>query len=299
MRRAGINIFGTSFLDLLSGALGAVIILFIIVPKMSQADADLIHKAQEIEKLALDIDQIVERIENSVPKDVLQSIDEELDEFRQDVADLQVRINQLEDDIASVQSRNAALEATVAEQQTELERLREQLGAAKAKLKEKEDAERTANTVEKTLGVFAQFGILCRWEELDVDVDMGVQKFGQDAEHCWRMYPSKPWGILGEDVRERVDDDKERFELFYVPRIYPEEYTLWVNIYEGSQSFRANVKVVMIFHPGKPDEQRHEIGPVALSGTGTRCVVTFRLTDYGFEMLPHREPQWGEGRVVK
>ena len=35
MARKEINIFGTSFLDLLSGALGAVIILFIIVPKMS------------------------------------------------------------------------------------------------------------------------------------------------------------------------------------------------------------------------------------------------------------------------
>lgn len=34
MARREINIFVTSFLDLLSGALGAVIILFIIVPKI-------------------------------------------------------------------------------------------------------------------------------------------------------------------------------------------------------------------------------------------------------------------------
>ena len=191
------------------------------------------------------------------------------------------------------------MEAVVEKQQEELERLRQQLGEAKDKLKEKEDAGRTASTVEKTLGVFAQFGILCRWEELDADIDMGVQKFGADPEQCWRMYPSKPWGILGEDVRERVEGDKERFELFYVPQIYPEVYTLWVNVYEGSKVNHAEARLTMIFHPGKPDEQRHEIGPVPLRGPELRCVATFRLSDYGFELLPHREPFWGEGRVVK
>ncbi len=35
MARKEINVFGTSFLDLLSGALAAVIILFVIVPKLS------------------------------------------------------------------------------------------------------------------------------------------------------------------------------------------------------------------------------------------------------------------------
>ena len=37
MARKEINIFGTSFLDLLCGALAAVIILFVIVPKQSQS----------------------------------------------------------------------------------------------------------------------------------------------------------------------------------------------------------------------------------------------------------------------
>lgn len=299
MRRAGIGIFGTSFLDLLSGALGAVIILFIIVPKMSQADAELMDKVRAIEELALDIDQIAAQIENSVPEAVLDKVKDELDNLKQTVADLQRQIDQLEEDLERVQSRNAALEAVVEKQQEELERLRQQLGEAKDKLKEKEDAGRTASTVEKTLGVFAQFGILCRWEELDADIDMGVQKFGADPEQCWRMYPSKPWGILGEDVRERVEGDKERFELFYVPQIYPEVYTLWVNVYEGSKVNHAEARLTMIFHPGKPDEQRHEIGPVPLRGPELRCVATFRLSDYGFELLPHREPFWGEGRVVK
>ena len=122
MRRAGIGIFGTSFLDLLSGALGAVIILFIIVPKMSQADAELMDKVRAIEELALDIDQIAAQIENSVPEAVLDKVKDELDNLKQTVADLQRQIDQLEEDLERVQSRNAALEAVVEKQQEELER---------------------------------------------------------------------------------------------------------------------------------------------------------------------------------
>ena len=38
MAKKDINIFGTSFLDLLSGALASVIILFVIVPKKTSSD---------------------------------------------------------------------------------------------------------------------------------------------------------------------------------------------------------------------------------------------------------------------
>ena len=48
MQRKEINIFSISFLDLLSGALGAVLILFIIIPKMTFEQQDAISQLEEL-----------------------------------------------------------------------------------------------------------------------------------------------------------------------------------------------------------------------------------------------------------
>lgn len=304
MTRKEINIFGTSFLDLLSGALAAVIILFIIVPKGMQEDPELIKQVQELKTVTNDVKEAIEKIKNSVPKEIFEKIRKEIEIANTKLAELNGKIEKLEEDIKKISSENTALKEKVKQQQEEIETLKRQIKELMATLnaeKEKnEEANSIANTVEKTLGVFAKFGVLCKWNETDADVDMGVQKFGQPREQCWRNYPSKKWGILGEDVRERVDEDsKERFELFYVPRIYPDEYTVWIDIYENSVSDHANVTCIFIFHPGKNDEIKKEIGPIAISKGYNKLVATFRLSNSGFEFVSLREPIWGTGRVEK
>lgn len=312
MARKEINIFGTSFLDLLSGALGAVIILFIIVPKMTQTDMELLDRVKQVELLAGEVEELVDRLENSIPKDLMQEIEFELSELRSKIQELQNRVSELTLDVKRLNDENIELKEQVAQQQELIAELQQRLEEAELRAKESENRarvaerelehsqeSRTVNSVEQVLGVFSKFGILCRWKQTDVDVDLGVQRFGSDPEHCWRMYPSKKWGILGEDVRERGFDEAERFELFYVPEIYPETYTAWVDIYNGSSGTRAVIDATLIFHPGKPDEQRYSVPQFELSGSSSHCFVTFRLSDSGFEVLPHREPIWGEGVVVK
>lgn len=299
MARKEINIFGTSFLDLLSGALAAVIILFVIVPKMTREEVEILQKVKDIEVIAADVEVLLEKIKNSVPKEVLASLEEEMDRLRAHIEELQRKLTELEEEARQITRERDELRKTVKEQQEEMERLKARLAELEAKAEEAKEKERTANTVEKTLGVFARFGILCKWEETGTDVDMGVQRFGMQPEQCWRMYPSKKWGILGQDVRERTVGEEERFELFYVPEIYDDVYTFWVNVYEHSGGGSANVTCIMIFHPGEPDEQRREIGPVYITKGGNKCVATFRLNELGFELLPHREPLWGNGKVIK
>ncbi|NDV57873.1 hypothetical protein [Bacteroides sp. 519] len=299
MARKEINIFGTSFLDLLSGALGAVIILFIIVPKMTQENVELIKKVKEIEVIASDVEELLEKVKNSVPTEVFNTLKEEMETIKSKMSELKNKLAELEKEIQQITEENRTLKETVQTQQEEIEKLKAKLAEMTTRATEAEEKNKPANTVEKTLGVFAKFGILCKWEESNTDVDMGVQRFGMSPEQCWRMYPSKSWGILGEDVREREISDQERFELFYVPQIYPDEYTVWINIYKKSSGTNANVTCILIFHPGKPDEQRKEIGPIYLSSRTTKCVVSFRLSNFGFEIISHREPQWGEGEVIK
>ena len=199
----------------------------------------------------------------------------------------------------TMQDENAELKQQLEEKDLELERLRQLVSETAEQLEQAKERNSAANTVEKTLGVFAKFGVLCRWDEMDADVDIGVQKYGSSPDHCWRMYPSKPWGILGEDVRERDIDENERFELFYVPKIYPDIYTVYARVYEGSRGLSANLSTVLIFHPGKDDETRYEVPSVAVNKRKNTWFVTFRLTEYGFEILPLREPIWGDGKVIK
>lgn len=298
MARKEINIFGASFLDLLSGALGAVIILFIIVPKMTQENIDAIEKVKKIESVIENIDTTIEEIINMIPKEEYELIKEQFDNLKDKVNQLTEEIAELEQEIIKVQQENVQLkedlkdkDKMIAELQAELERLRE-------KLNQEEEKNKAINNVEQTLGVFAKFGIIASWDELDTDVDMGVQNFN-NGEQVWRMHANKNWGILGQDVRERVDDGEQHFELFYVPEIKDGVYTAWVNIYENSRCKTATMKCIMIFHPGEPDEYRKELPQFTLKSGANNCFVTFRLSESGFEILPHREPLWGDGKVIK
>lgn len=299
MARREINIFGTSFLDLLSGALGAVIILFIIVPKMTRAEQDVLKKVQELEVVAGNIYDVLTKLENSVPKEYLEKIKTDLDQLKNHSETLQKELGELKEQVRNLQDENEELKRSIIEKDIELEELREKVSDTAKQLERAKQRNSAANTVEKTLGVFAKFGVLCRWEETDSDVDIGVQKYGSSPDQCWRMHPSKTWGILGEDVRERDFDENERFELFYVPKIVPDVYTVFAKVYDGSRGTNANIAATLIFHPGKEDESRYEIPSVPVSKQKNTWFVTFRLTDIGFEILPLREPIWGGGKVIK
>lgn len=299
MARKEINIFGTSFLDLLSGALAAVIILFIIVPKMTSSDEVVLEKIQEIRAITADLDDAIERIKDSVPKDVYDQIEENLKKLSDKIKTLDKKIEELEVQLKQLASENEELKHQLSEIKDENVQLKQQLEQLKQQLHENEQNNSTANTIEKTLGVFAKFGILCRWNEAETDVDLGVQSFNTPESQVWRMHPSKPWGILGEDVRERTSDTEERFELFYVPEINPGEYTAWVNVYNGSRGSTANVSCILIFHPNESDEVRQEIPTFSISKGVNKCFVTFRLTNNGFTIISHREPIWGTGVVTK
>lgn len=83
MTRKEINIFGTSFLDLLSGALAAVIILFVIVPKGQQQPREEPQPR-----------------ENTVPEEEYRQLQSQLQESQQ-------RVEQLERQVAELQRQNS------------------------------------------------------------------------------------------------------------------------------------------------------------------------------------------------
>lgn len=306
MSRREINIFGTSFLDLLSGALAAVIILFVIVPKKAQADIDVLNEVQELQTVANDVKDAIEKIKSSIPKEVFEKVKEDIDRANKKIIELQNRVNNLEQKIRELTNENVSLKEKVVAQQAEIEQLKKQLAELTKTLNEEkeknEKANSTATALEKTLGVFAKFGIICKWDEMDADVDMGVYKFEVLEGHCWWNDRTRPWGTLGEDLRERerLAGDKELFELFYSPKIYYGEYTMYSEIYKRSKARSAKVTFILLYHPGKPDEIKKEFKHIEI-GKSTKLICSFKLSEKGFEILPGdpKDPKWGTSNPDK
>ena len=81
MANKEINIFSTSFLDLLSGALAAVLILFIIVPKLTKEQDNSLKELEELKEEVGDLKDLMEQIRNSVPAEIFEEIQAKLDEL--------------------------------------------------------------------------------------------------------------------------------------------------------------------------------------------------------------------------
>jgi hypothetical protein len=72
--RKEINVFSVAFLDLLSGALAAVIILFVIVPKLSSEDIPIVEEMKGLDMTVDEINDLLEKIQSTMPVAIFDSI---------------------------------------------------------------------------------------------------------------------------------------------------------------------------------------------------------------------------------
>jgi len=269
MARKEINIFGTSFLDLLSGALGAVIILFIIVPKMSIQQ----HEAlQELETLNVQVEQLsdlMEQLENSVPQDLYQQIEQQLEDMQNTITTLTAQVEQLQSENSSLRSENEELRERI----RQYENIEQEYEAAQRRIQELEEQIENrpeTNNAEisggMVFGTNAEIGVVCIWPE-NVDVDLYVKNL-QTGEICNFRNKNYPWGNLLEDVRTRREGD-DRYELFYQREIVPGEYQIYVNIYSDNRAqwdgTPATVSGYVVAHPGKRNQKKIDFRTLRLT----------------------------------
>ena len=137
MQRKEINIFGTSFLDLLSGAFAAVIILFIIVPKMSSEQQDALEEMERLHLQVQDLGQMMEQLQNSVPQELFEQVQRQIEDLQNSLSELSEQIRQLQNELAATREENERMRNELAELdevrqqcqelQQENERLRQQI----------------------------------------------------------------------------------------------------------------------------------------------------------------------------
>lgn len=295
MARKEINIFGTSFLDLLSGALAAVIILFVIVPKMSSEQQNAL---QEIEQMNIQIEQLnqlMEQVQNSVPQDVYEEIQRQIEALQHTVDQLTEQVSTLQSQLAASRQENEQLREQVEELQDTQERIRqlqqenEQLQQRIRQLEAQQQSQSNNQHISdgKVFGMNAQLGVVCLWKE-NVDVDLYVKDLSSGLI-CFFNDKNMPFGNLNEDIRSRTTEDDDRYELFYQSRIIPGRYLIYVNIYSGQGSTwngqPATVSGYAVIFPGKPNQVKIPFGPIRLTLAGQDVNVgTLTVTSNNIQM---------------
>lgn len=105
MAKKTLEVFNISFIDLLSGALAAVIILFVIVPKM---DAKSKEASEKLDALGLEVnelDSLVEELEQSVSAETYEQVIEQIEELKETVEAARESVKDLEQENGELQRK--------------------------------------------------------------------------------------------------------------------------------------------------------------------------------------------------
>lgn len=105
MAKKELQVFSISFLDLLSGALAAVIILFVIVPKMDVKSKDAADALKDLGLEVQDLKQKMQQLENSVDKKVLQQIMQQMEKVEKELQQAVQNTQQLKEQVEKLQAQ--------------------------------------------------------------------------------------------------------------------------------------------------------------------------------------------------
>lgn len=294
MARRETNIFGTSFLDLLSGALAAVIILFIIVPKMTAEQQNALEEIEQLNVQVEELGNLMERIQDSVPQEIYEQIRQQIEALQETVSELSEEVQNLQGQLAAARSENERLRAEV-EQLRESQRHNQELRQENEQLRQRiEQLERQAEQSNqngqgisdgKVFGMNAQLGVVCIWPE-NVDVDLYVKDLNSGVI-CYFRKKNTPFGNLNEDITSRESEDDDRYELFYQSRVIPGRYQIYVNIYNGDNwnGQSAHVDGYAVIFPGKANQVKIPFRPIVLTQKGQNVDIgTLIVTENNIQL---------------
>ncbi|MBK6889757.1 MAG: VWA domain-containing protein [Sphingobacteriales bacterium] len=130
MARKEIHIDYHWFLILFSKALGAMIILFIIVPKLTGDVKSKLEKIEELDQLKIEVQQIdslLTIIKSSVPEDVYKPLAEKTQRLQSNVQSLDAQVKSLQSSLAKVENQRVILQERSAKMSAEIQALEEKV----------------------------------------------------------------------------------------------------------------------------------------------------------------------------
>lgn len=205
----------TSFLDLLSGALGAVILLFVLVPKTTMTDKELIDQMKSLEIETTTLDSLMKNLAESgdtISLDQYLEVVEKVNLLQKKnkvmMEKLSKQLANAQEEVRQLQRSQHQLKVEAQEMKKELDRLQQQkvqMASVNSKSLEKSaktssEAKTVTNQTAKVVkdsdksfyfGFEAQLSVVLNWDSSDVDVDLFLESDGAFVDGFNR---NKPFG---------------------------------------------------------------------------------------------------------
>lgn len=282
------DVYGVSFLDLLSGALGAVIILFVIVPKMDVSIP--LEEINEIKKDKILMDSLYASIQGNIPEEkynMLLSLSQ--------VAE--ARIN-------AINTKHEELQKKYIREQKELQQLKKQLQEKEAELKSTKKTAKKEQTVSKSsssdakspnttsgksnffAGIDSELAVFIEWPSDEYDVDL---YFKQGNNFCDEQMKRTAFCTFVNVPRRYKSKPSE---LIIQPELVPGTYEIYAHLYRPREgSVKINGFIGMNAKDGKA--YKYDFAETEISYTnapnksdGGTLLGTLIVKENNFEFTP-------------
>ncbi len=121
MKKQDLNVFNISFLDLMTGAFAAVIILFIVVPKLNVEDKQAIEKLKKLKVEMAEMDSLIANLKSTIPQKEYEALAGHSVKMQNTLGELEREIEKLRSDLAQEREEKEQLLERVAGLEIELE----------------------------------------------------------------------------------------------------------------------------------------------------------------------------------
>lgn len=269
MARKEVNVFGASFLDLLSGALGAVIILYIIVPKLTAEQSDILEQVNDLGTDIAEITTIVEEFRDAVPEELYTELMARFQAMESQVNELEQQVQNATRELSECRAEAEELRSELEQVAQELEDALEQLDGENRSVAQLEDELQAA----KEMLAQTFLVIYIQWPERGVDVDLHVtDPEGAEFYYGQRTHPGRP-GVLTEDVTNGPGA-----EVWEARIADPGFYKVEANLYSApSGTSTSNVRGRIFFRDGS-----REINQIRLTENNRRqTLLQFTVSSEG------------------
>lgn len=261
MARKQVQAFTISFLDLLSGALGAVILLFIIVPKL---DSETQEELEALNRVNIEIEElqdILEQAKNSIPKEIYEEIQSQIDSLEDAVAILTEEMEDLREALAEANSQIENLESQVQQQEQQIESMNQQIQEQAEEISDLRDQvaqlERQIRECERVTERLKAEGhylvVTMSWETHGDDVDLHViDPTGAEFYYRQPIHAGRPGKLTKDDVDGpgvevwqtnslSVGTYQIKANLYDWESGIPPDLVFWVYYRNGNRSFRSRL----------------------------------------------------------
>lgn len=306
--RREINAFSMSFLDLLSGALAAVIILFIIVPKSDVQSQVADQNITELKSNFFTLDSIIETLKATMPENEIAVLIQTAAEMKTTITSLEEATLTLRNRLSETKQQNEELQSRLAQAD---KRLRTLINAEKTASAEKAKAQPTpkkSEPVAKTtspasqspttpqsepvkeqtkvsgkgdfmFGLNPAFVVLVNWEDEKADVDLYLKS---DGRFCDGQNRSTSFGKWIKMPKKFIT---QPHEAIIQKELKPGTYEVYAHLYKPRNS-KTTISGFTALNPPDGDPTKIDFGQIEISSSpppyrsgGGVLIGTIELTE--------------------